>query len=318
MANSLTTYGSSAFLSAPHSVDVPVFWLAVMGFSSGFNRAVMEAVPPAIDLRQYVYALRDARIQDPRLIREVNDFYRDCFTEARSKYLRERPSSAAVNTVLVSYGVSDPDWIGSHLYQSIAGYYDTLRADSIREGYPWSQLRDVEWTVADHPIFGKPYCNEWWLGIRAQLLTELSDIDLVAAAAEPAWDVVFRQDAVIQAALLNSPPRWTTRGYDFAYGNLVDFAVTETEERIFAPIQNFGQQGLAAYGLGKTSATLATVLRIVIEAAPMMQALVLMGLYALLPFFILMSRYKFSLLILGAMILFIVKFWTVLDFLPGG
>jgi len=46
----------------------------------------------------------------------------------------------------------------------------------------------------------------------------------------------------------------------------------------------------------------------------MVQALVLMGLYALLPFFILISRYKFSLLIIGALILFTVKFWTVLWF----
>ena len=39
-----------------------------------------------------------------------------------------------------------------------------------------------------------------------------------------------------------------------------------------------------------------------------------MGLYTLLPFFILISRYQFSLLILGALVLFSVKFWTVLWF----
>ena len=39
-----------------------------------------------------------------------------------------------------------------------------------------------------------------------------------------------------------------------------------------------------------------------------------MGLYTLLPCFSLLSRYKFSLLVLGAMILFSVKFWTVLWF----
>ena len=113
-------------------------------------------------------------------------------------------------------------------------------------------------------------------------------------------------------ALINSPPRWTTRGYDFAYGNLVDFSVGDPG--IMVSVQNAAQQGLAAYGLGKTSVSFAAYLRVFLEAAPMMQSLVLMGLYTLLPFFILLSRYKFSLLILGAMILFSVKFWTVLWF----
>ena len=39
-----------------------------------------------------------------------------------------------------------------------------------------------------------------------------------------------------------------------------------------------------------------------------------MGLYTLLPFFILISRYRFSIFMIGALILFIVKFWSVLWF----
>ena len=55
-------------------------------------------------------------------------------------------------------------------------------------------------------------------------------------------------------------------------------------------VQNAAQQGLAAYGLGKTSVSFAAYLRVFLEAAPMVQALILMGLYALLPFFILIKR----------------------------
>ena len=64
-------------------------------------------------------------------------------------------------------------------------------------------------------------------GIQQSILNELGDLDLLSAAAEPGWDPAPRRDAVIQIALINSPPRWTTRGYDFAYGNLVDFSVGE-------------------------------------------------------------------------------------------
>ena len=127
------------------------------------------------------------------------------------------------------------------------------------------------------------------------------------------WDAVQRRDVITQLALINSPPRWTTRGYDFAYGNTVDFEVGE-QSGIFVAVQNATQQGLAVYGLGKASISFAAFLRVFLEAAPMIQSLVLMGLYTLLPFFILISRYKFSLLIIGALILFSVKFWTVLWF----
>ena len=312
---SRTTYGGGvSFNGAPEHVNVPVFWFSVMSFSSGFNRAVMESVPPALDYRGYIDELQDAAIEDPRLQHEINDFYRDCFVEARSKYLSERPSGPAIDDLLDRYGSRDPDWIGSHIYQEIPGYYDSLRSDAVRSGYPWSALRDVEWDASDHPVYGKPYCTEWWQGIQIRIFDELGDLDLLAAAAEPGWDPTPRRDAVIQIALLNSPPRWTTRGYDFAYGNYVDFSVSDFERSIGTTVQNRGQQGLAAYGLAKTSVSFAAYLRVFLEAAPMVQAQVLMGLYALLPFFILISRYKFSLLIIGAVVLFIVKFWTVLWF----
>ncbi|MEJ2419407.1 MAG: conjugal transfer protein TraG N-terminal domain-containing protein, partial [Exilibacterium sp.] len=83
---------------------------------------------------------------------------------------------------------------------------------------------------------------------------------------------------------------------------------------ILASAQNLAEQGLAVYGLARESISLAAYLRIFLEGAPMLQALILMGLYALLPFFILMSRYRLSIFIIGALILFIVKFWTVLWF----
>lgn len=148
-----------------------------------------------------------------------------------------------------------------------------------------------------------------------KILDETDGMDLIAAAAEPNWDGVQRRDAVIRAALLNSPLRWTTRGYDLAYGNLTH---TYSDDSWFSSINHFldnrPMQGVAAYGLGREALSFAAYLRIFLEAAPMLQALILMGLYALLPFFILMSRYKFSLLIMGETLLFIVKFWSVLWF----
>lgn len=318
-ANSNSTYGGSiSFTNYPNTVDVPLFWYAVMNFTAGFNRAVMEDVPVALDLREYANELRDIRIDDPELKAELNDFYRDCYVEARSKYLSERPSSAQINTLMNTHGATDTEWVGSHIFLQVSGYYDSIRSDSVREGFVWSQLRDTEWDTGDHPTYGKPFCSEWWSsatnGLAGKVLDETDGMDLIAAAAEPGWDATQRRDAVIRAALLNSPARWTTRGYDLAYGNLTHTYSDDSWNSLNHFIDNRPMQAIAAFGLGREALSFAAYLRIFLEAAPMLQALILMGLYALLPFFILMSRYKFSILIIGATILFIVKFWTVLWF----
>ena len=157
---SRTTFGGGiSFQGTPEQVDVPVFWLAVMGLSSGFSRAVMESVPPSVDYRGYIHELSDAEIKDPKLQYEINDFFRDCFIPARSKYLSERPESADITAILDLYGRQDPDWFGSHLYQEIPGYYSSLRSVALRRGFPWSALRDIEWDETNHPIFGRPYCS---------------------------------------------------------------------------------------------------------------------------------------------------------------
>lgn len=316
--NSQSTYGGTiSFVDYPNQVDVPVFWYLVLGFTSGFNRAVMEDIPPTVDLREYANNLRELQIDDPALQAELNDFYRDCFIEARSKFLEERPDTVAVQDLRNHYGKTDTEWLGSHIFLETPGYYNTLRSDTTREGFVYSQLRDLEWEPGDHPIYGKPYCREWWtqdvFGLAAKLLNQTNGLDLTAAAVEVGWEDVKRRDAIIRAVLLNSPARWTNRGYDYAYGNLNQFHLGD-DPGYWAVLQNRGQQALAGYGLAKYSISFAAWLRIFLEAAPMLQALILMGLYALLPFFILMSRYKISVFIIGALILFIVKFWTVLWF----
>jgi TraG-like protein, N-terminal region len=314
--NSQTTYGGSlSFVGYPNTVELPVFWYLVLSFTSGFNRAVMEDVPVALDLREYTHQLREAKISNPAVQVELNSFFRDCFVEARSKYLSQRPSGLQIDNLLDTYGVDDIDWIGSHVYQEVDGFYNTLRAKEVREGFPWSQLRDAEWELTDHPTYGKPFCREWWSstgGLANKLIDETNGLDLIAAAAEPGWSAIQRRDMIIKAAMLNSPPRWTPRGYDFAYGDLISMAATD--DGVVAAVQNISEKSLAAYGLIREGLTFAAYIRIFLESAPMLQALILMALYALLPFFILMSRYRLTIFIVGALILFIVKFWTVMWF----
>lgn len=53
----------------------------------------------------------------------------------------------------------------------------------------------------------------------------------------------------------------------------------------------------------------------VLQALPMVQAVLLLGIYALLPMVVVLSRYSISMMVIGAMAIFTVKFWSVLWYL---
>jgi hypothetical protein len=107
-----STYGSTGFAGAATTVNIPIWWYAVMAMSSGFGHAVVEGLPTSPDMRTFEQQARLATIADPRLRQEVSDFFSQCYIPARSKYQSERPSTAAITTLLITYGASDPDWMG--------------------------------------------------------------------------------------------------------------------------------------------------------------------------------------------------------------
>jgi hypothetical protein len=53
----------------------------------------------------------------------------------------------------------------------------------------------------------------------------------------------------------------------------------------------------------------------VLQALPMVQAILLLGMYALLPLVVVLSRYSIAMMVTGAMAIFTVKFWSVLWYL---
>ena len=156
-----STYGATGFQGSPATVNIPVWWYAVLAMSSGFNHAAIEGIPVARDMRTFEQQARLATIADPRLKQEVSDFFSQCFVPARSKYQAERPSAAAVDAILTTYGPDDPDWMGSHVYRDSAGFYDTLRPIRQITGWAYNPARDTEYDPANPPAWGKPTCKQW-------------------------------------------------------------------------------------------------------------------------------------------------------------
>ncbi len=309
-----STYGSSGFAGSPATVNIPVWWYAVLSMTSGFNHAVVEGLPSTVDMRTYEQQARPAPIADPRLRQEVSDFFSQCYIPARSKYQAERPSAAGVTTLLTTYGPDDPDWMGSQVYRNTPGYYDTLRPTTQVSGWAYNAARDTEYDAASPPSWGKPYCKQWWedgsIGLRQKLINEADATSagfsgLVVAVA-PTLASEQQNDAVAKTVLTNSPPSWSNN--DLVAHNAGSTGMLST-------VENIAKGGLASGGVLAASALFSVTMTAVLQALPMVQAVLLLGIYALLPMVVVLSRYSISMMVVGAMAIFTVKFWSVLWYL---
>lgn len=313
-ADSQSTYGVTGFTGSPDTVNLPVWWYAVLSVSSGLNRAVIVGLPVSNDLRTYEQQARLATITDPRLRQTVSDFFSHCYIPARSRYQLGQPATPAIEAVLNTYGADDPDWMGSHVYRQTPGYYDRLRPSKQIPGWPYTALRDTEYDPAAPPQWGKPTCKEWWEegtdGLRQQLIDEADatagGLSGLVVNIAPGLASEQQQDAVARTVLTNSPPIWSNN-------ELV--AANTANTGWLASAENLVKGGLAAGGVVTASGLFAVTMTAVLQALPMVQALMLLSIYALLPMIVVLSRYSIAMMVTGAMAIFTVKFWTVLWYL---
>ena len=125
-------------------------------------------------------------------------------------------------------------------------------------------------------------------------------------AVAPALAGEQQQDAVARTVLNNAPPVWSSN--DLVANNRGTTGLLGTAE-------NLVKGGLAAGGVLTASALFSVTMTAVLQALPMVQALLLLGIYALLPLVVVLSRYSLSMMVIGAMAIFTVKFWSVLWYL---
>ncbi len=314
VASPESTFGSSGFVGSARTVNLPIWWYAVLSMSAGFNHAIVDGLPAASDLRTYEQQARLATIADPRLRQEVSDFFSQCFITARSKYQADRPTYSSITALLTSHGSDDPDWMGSHVYRSTPGYYGTLRPTKSVAGWRYNASRDTEYDTGAPPTWGKPFCKEWWehgtIGLRKKLIDEANVTStgfagLVVAVA-PTLASEQQSDAVAKTVLSNAPPSWSNN--DLMTHNAGSSGLLNTAE-------NTLKGGLAVGGTLIASALFSVTMTAILAGLPMVQALMLLGIYALLPLVVVLSRFSIAMMVTGAMAIFTVKFWSVLWYL---
>ena len=310
-----TTFGhpDGGFTGAPSSVPVPVWWYGVMSLSSGINQAIITGFPATNELREIERAMRTLYIEDANLRHEVNQFYTRCYVPARSKFQREQPTAA--DPILANQGRDDPDWIGSHVYRQLPGYYDSLNAGNPVPGFPVDMSRETDqyWMDTSGSLsHGIPTCQEWWEdsnhGLRQRLLEDNSKTQRAVTwvqAQFPGMTAEERQDTLARNILEQTPTAYTA--------SLGQQRFEANDPGLFGSFLQMLQGGAAGLGLIQVYVTIVEpALILLLEGLPFVQAITLMGIYALLPLAIFFSMYNPNILLVGALGIFTVKFWAVL------
>ena len=320
-------FGDEAIKSFGKAGDIsyaPAWWFTIMAISNGVNNAFRAGLSNADnDFRRLEDIARTATIEDPKLLKSIQDFYSQCYVPARSKFLSTDNSllspkgQAIISSDNSDYGPTDTDWIGSQLYRTEPGYYAEMRSYNPVPGWAIDFSRDVEYIQTPAPVgdphygyvnpdWGRPTCKEWWedetKGIRAAM-----------AAHSSTWRVLAQKTI----SMASSP--------DKAKDAVAKLAQTQARPMYVSPDTILGAQHdagtVAARALGGVVSTAQTgVMAIVTNITAgalhnnlmMAQALILMGLYMFLPLVTVLSGYDLRVFFLGALAIFTVKFWAVM------
>lgn len=304
----------NAFSSAPGVAKVPVWWYSVMALTSGLTHAIMAGSNISLrDLRQYEQQARLATLQNPNLRWEVQRFYSECFIPARTKFFRETRSPVA-SAAIATWGEEDPDWMGSHAYRDDPNLYPALYSEREVPGWAFDPARDRD--LAGSPItptWGRPTCKQWWedsnRGVREKLISE-------AKATSGLWDTMVTlfaalpieslRDKAARILLEKTPLSYTdAQPKDSSF-----FRVPRMSDAWEIP-----RDLSAASGVIRHFWNTYVAISIVKPALPMVQAIVLMAIYTFLGLALILSRYSLNTMILGAIAIFTVKFWSVMWFI---
>lgn len=308
-----TTYDQT-FEPIVAGTNVPIWWYAMLSLSGGITHAAINGIGCVEDISGYRLKINKTRIADPTLMDELGRFMKDCYIPARSKYYADKPNVASI---LTSHGSQDPEWFGAYTYRQTAGYYDTLRASGPVKGWAYRAARDTEYNDPSltPPPAGRPYCKEWYehrtLGIRNKLLNEVpaplraQGLAILSAIGFSDYNATDMEDdtlkSVVTTSLASAPAQ---SGFSSAYNDegLLEFSAT--------PVN------LALIGAGAGTAweklSFAPMMYAVRSGAPIVQALILLAVYMLLPIALIVSSYSWNLVVTASIAIFTIKFWAYL------
>ncbi|MEQ1976995.1 conjugal transfer protein TraG N-terminal domain-containing protein [Xenorhabdus sp. SGI240] len=277
---------------------VPLWWAVVHRLSKGLTQAAVASIPCRPDLRQLRFEVQHTRISSPALAAELQDFTNDCYALALYQWKQRYQGQTTEPATL-----HDIEWLGSRTF--LSGDYHTLQSRTPRAHFPWNENRD-----SGRPNTGQggyPSCQAWWstpqTGLEARVLAQADPglwLRLSAALKMLGKETREYKETVIRR--LVSPVNLTVsqEGYVYAgYGGNADPTLLDAGNRV-------GASAGALLG-GLLGMPMFDAVR---QTLPMMQAVILMALYILIPLILLFAAYELKTVLTLTFALFALNFLT--------
>ena len=326
-----TTYDRTLTTLGDKTGQAPIWWATLHVLSKAVVSASIAGIPCAYDLASVEYTLAEISIDDPGLRKDLEEFTDYCYRPSRSRLLRSDTS------LLTPEDLQDTLWLGSDYFQTQAGYYDTYYSYHAKPDFPFNAARDAGFE-ADNAAGGHPVCNQWWSdagkGIRIRVLDSIDPAILD--------DMVYGEDALIKKATnqvlavrereevflrkylaVEQTKKAMGSNLPMSAGYRVT-AVDKIKEagwrdalgngagHLLNFIADGARAGTVAIGVALKSPAAIGEGYMIREGISMIQSLVLMLLVLLLPFLMLFSQYRVSVVITLSIMFFALHMLSLL------
>jgi hypothetical protein len=290
-----TTY-DKAFSVPTDNVTVPIWWYVVISVSEGITNAANNVVGCVPNLRKMVTQVDMSQISDPEIKQELQDFETMCYMPARTQFNQDKQKNNTVNLDHIEsdvneYGVEDTEWLGSHSFSDV--YYQNLKSSRPVPGFPYDSSQDINADInkTNPPAFGIPTCQDWWndseYGLKNRVYQALPKS--FSDEFKNFLNDVNTHDDVIKRIISNN-----INGFNSANNTIGDYGYSHLVSSVgiwFHQMEEYPKLYAAS------------------QAAPIMQALLLLMIYVFLPFALVFSSYRASAMVAGGMLIFSVIFW---------
>ena len=300
-----TTYDTSFTKANLGGKDplIPIWWYAVLAVSGGLNDAAVLAIPCTTDIRTLKVTIENSRIKDPHLRRQVQMFFNDCYLEAMTTFLDKNLSYPK------ALPKDDLYWLGSQYF--LSGLYKNNQAGAEIPGFPYDKNRDLRYDPRIYiPKYGRPTCEQWWTGKGHEKGIGLRDAlkDQIDAGILGNYKTaVASMTGKSKTEAENIAIRTLIKREETAFSGLKDLNMYND-----VSLSNIANSAAATAGAVLESASFYPAMYMMKMAAPIIQAVVLMLIYMLMPFYFWFSSYDVGKVVFMSIIVFSVKFWTVL------
>ena len=288
------------------TVQTPLWWYAVLSLTGGFNDAAILGIPCSDDIRLMQIKTHNARVKDPHLRRQVQLFYKDCYNSARTVFLDDN--------LAYPKGLPEDDlqWLGSSYF--LGDLYKKRRASTEIPGFTYDKTRDLEYDPSIYiPPDGKPTCEQWWtgkghakkIGLRDALVGQID-----TATITELWNYVSTHPllkAKTKADVEDTAIKTLISREKVNFNGMRNLSMYND-----ASLANTTNAFAASMGGFMESVSFYPKMYMLKTAAPVIQAAILMLIYMLMPFYFVFSSYNIGKMIFMSIIIFSVKFWTVL------